>query len=211
MDKIIYISQGYLPVDHIEHIKKACNAGCKNIQLRLKHTELPEWLATAYKAKELCDTFGAKLFINDAPQIAATVNAYGIHVGKEDMPLAKVKQDFKPFVTGATANTIEDIQRHAVHQPDYIGLGPLRFTETKQKLSPILGLEGYRSILQKMQLHGIQIPVFAIGGIGLEDIPGLMKAGVYGIAVSGLITRSAQAEKIVTQLQQLLHHEYTTT
>ena len=85
------------------------------------------------------------------------------------------------------ANTFEDIE-HAVGQgASYIGLGPFRYTETKKKLSPVLGLEGYRKIVQQCKEAGYKIPIFAIGGICLEDVAPLMETGITGIAVSGAI------------------------
>ena len=91
------------------------------------------------------------------------------------------------FYIGATANTFEDIE-HAVGQgASYIGLGPFRYTETKKKLSPVLGLEGYRKIVQQCKEAGYKIPIFAIGGICLEDVAPLMETGITGIAVSGAI------------------------
>ena len=70
---------------------------------------------------------------------------------------------------------------------DYIGLGPFRFTKTKENLSPVLGINGYLAILEELKS---QVPVIAIGGIVLEDVTELMKTGVHGIAVSGEITRN---------------------
>ena len=91
---------------------------------------------------------------------------------------------------GGTANTfdrISDIYPYV----DYIGLGPFRFTNTKQNLSPILGLEGYSHIMNKMREAGMSKPVFAIGGIEHADIPLIMETGVYGIALSSTIAKAA--------------------
>ena len=70
---------------------------------------------------------------------------------------------------------------------DYLGIGPFRFTTTKKNLSPVLGLEGYSSILSQMKEANIEIPVVAIGGITFEDIPAILHTGVNGIALSGTI------------------------
>ena len=94
------------------------------------------------------------------------------------------------FLIGATANTFEDIVKAVQSGADYIGLGPYRFTTTKEKLSPILGLEGYRTIIRQCREADIQIPIFAIGGIRFEDIEPLMQAGVDGIAVSGALIQA---------------------
>ena len=94
-------------------------------------------------------------------------------------------------IIGGTANTIEDIVRLHKQGADYIGCGPFRFTTTKKKLSPVLGLEGYKSIVQNMRDKGIDLPIVAIGGITVADIPAIMATGVTGIALSGAILGAA--------------------
>lgn len=96
----------------------------------------------------------------------------------------------RPFFIGATANTFEDIRQAVAAGASYIGLGPYRFTETKKKLSPILGLEGYRKIVRQCEEANFQIPIFAIGGILLADVAPLMETGIHGIAVSGAIIQA---------------------
>ncbi len=80
--------------------------------------------------------------------------------------------------------------RHYKAGADYIGCGPFRFTTTKKDLSPVLGLEGYRSIILQMKEANIHLPIVAIGGITLEDIPSIMETGITGIALSGTILRA---------------------
>ena len=96
----------------------------------------------------------------------------------------------KDRIIGGTANTFEDIVSHWKAGADYIGCGPFRFTTTKKNLSPLLGLEGYRKIISRMEAEGIRIPVIAIGGITAEDIPSILATGVGGIAVSGTVLRA---------------------
>ena len=98
-------------------------------------------------------------------------------------------------IVGSTANTFEQIAGRCDGQTDYIGLGPFRYTTTKKNLAPVLGAEGYRSILERMRREGIALPVVAIGGILPEDVPGLMPSGVMGVAVSGALSRAADAER----------------
>ena len=83
---------------------------------------------------------------------------------------------------------------------DYIGLGPFRFTTTKENLSPIIGIEGYKVIMKKCNEAGIKIPIIAIGGIKIEDIRSLIQEGVYGIAVSSLITSSEHKTETVKKI-----------
>ena len=102
---------------------------------------------------------------------------------------------------GVEHANFEDIQKAARQGASYIGLGPFRFTQTKQKLSPVLGLDGYKHIVGKCADEGIMLPIYAIGGITEEDIPDLMRTGITGIAVSGTIV---QAENPIEETQRLL-------
>lgn len=161
-------------------------------------------LLLAIDAKKICDEFGAKLSINDHPAIAAQVNAYGVHVGKLDVPVKEARSIAgDQSWLGGTANTIEDVLAHVNDGVDYVGVGPFRFTTTKEKLSPILGLEGYQQMMAQL---GSKVPVLAIGGILLEDIPALKEAGVYGVAVSGLITHAVDKKEMVQKINAIWNH-----
>jgi len=191
IDKIHYISQAPEKGSHLTAIEKVLRSGGKWIQLRVKEQEENIVLDLAIAAKKLCAQYGAKLIVNDYPWIALKSGADGVHLGLDDMPVPEARAILgKSKCIGGTANTFGDILRRAAEGVDYIGLGPYRFTNTKKNLSPVLGLEGYVSILEQIQKAGIHIPVIAIGGIELEDIRPLLASGLHGIAVSGLLTRN---------------------
>ena len=142
----------------------------------------------AAQIQPLCHKHEAIFLLDDRVELAKSLNADGVHLGKNDMPVSEARQVLgEEFIIGGTANTFEDIERLASQGADYIGCGPFRFTTTKEKLSPVLGLEGYRRIVEQMGVKGINLPVVAIGGITFEDIPALMQTGIDGIAVSGAI------------------------
>ncbi|WP_440133911.1 thiamine phosphate synthase [Chitinophaga sancti] len=207
MMTIQYISQQTGTCSHLDNIRMACAAGCKWIQLRMKHADTQAITATARLAKEICDAHGATLIINDHPGIAALVDAHGTHVGKEDMTVAQARRIAGPHkIVGGTANTLEDILRHAADGADYVGIGPYRFTTTKEKLSPILGLDGIRNIMSQLR---VKIPVIAIGGITAEDVPGLFSTGIQGIALSGLITHAPDKRQLISSLYQTIAHAIT--
>jgi thiamine-phosphate pyrophosphorylase len=196
IQQLLYISQA----PHISNIRLACEAGCRAIQLRAKNETAENWLQLAKEAKAVCDAFGAGLFINDNPYIAKEVGAMGVHVGLNDMSVAAARQILGDgFIIGGTANNADHIRRHADEGADYIGLGPFRFTTTKEKLSPILGLEGYKRVLEEA---ATLLPVLAIGGIVIGDIESLMSAGLHGIAVSGLITGATDRKALVAGIYQ---------
>lgn len=178
-----------------EEVRLLLNSGCSWIQLRIKEGLPPD---TAKEVVNLCRSYNNEVIIciDDNIELALSCNASAVHLGKNDMPVSQARKLVKEqgkdhsFFIGATANTFEDIRKAIAEGASYIGLGPFRYTETKKKLSPILGLDGYRNILQKCKEAGIEIPIFAIGGIKLEDIKELMKTGISGVAVSGAIIRS---------------------
>jgi thiamine-phosphate pyrophosphorylase len=201
MERLQYISQETDAISHIEGIQKACDAGVKWIQLRIKDKTSNEILSTAKQAKEICDAFNAKLTINDLPKIAKQVSAYGVHLGKDDMNIEDARKMVgESLMIGGTANTIEDIESHFKAGANYVGVGPFKFTTTKQKLSPVLGIEGYWKIMKEYSNRNISIPIIAIGGIELNDIKDIMSTGIYGIAVSGLIANSTDAKTTVKQI-----------
>lgn len=178
----------------LDEIRMALEGGCSWVQLRMKEGMDRE---TVRAAKELCDNEKGRpvvFCVNDHIGIALECGATACHLGKKDTPVDvawEMAQDRlapdRPFYIGATANTFEDIRLAVARGASYIGLGPYRFTGTKKNLSPILGLEGYRKIIAQREEAGMDIPIFAIGGITLEDVGPLMETGITGIAVSGAI------------------------
>ena len=183
-----FISHQNEKMTYLDGIREALAGGCKWIQLRMKGATDEEVRPIALKVKKLCKEQNATFLIDDRVQLVKEVGADGVHLGKNDMPIAEARKILgDDFIIGGTANTFEDVKAHYEAGADYIGCGPFRFTTTKEKLSPILGIEGYKEIIQKMKAENIDIPIVAIGGITKEDIPDIMKTGVNGIALSGSI------------------------
>jgi thiamine-phosphate pyrophosphorylase len=164
-----------------------------------------ELIQLAREIQVLCYKKQAKLIINDNIELTKLLYADGVHLGLTDTPIAEAREYLgNDFIIGGTANTFEDVVKHYKASADYVGLGPFTFTETKKNLSPVLGIEGYQSILQKCKEAKIDIPIIAIGGIELEDISAIMQTGVSGIAISGLITKSHRKKELVTEINKYL-------
>ena len=96
------------------------------------------------------------------------------------------------------------MQRHVAAGVDYVGLGPFRFTSTKEKLSPILGLAGYTDIMRQCRAAGLTVPVVGIGGITLDDVSALLATGLHGVAVSGAIGAAAEPAATAAHFVELL-------
>lgn len=189
---------------YLESARMALEGGCKWIQLRMKETPLDEVEAVALQLKPMCRDHEAILVLDDHVELAKKLEVDGVHLGKTDMPVAEARQLLgEAFIIGGTANTFEDVEMHYRAGADYVGIGPFRFTTTKKNLSPVLGLEGYASILSDMEKAGIKLPVVAIGGITYEDIPAILETGVNGIALSGTILN---AENPVAETRRILNN-----
>lgn len=199
---IQYISNSNAKYSHLQGIRLALAGGCRWIQLRMKDCADDEIIPVAKQVKELCLEYGAKFVIDDNVEIAKLLDLDGVHLGKNDMPVAEARILLgENKIIGGTANTFEDVERIYRDGADYIGCGPFRFTTTKKRLAPILGLEGYRSITSRMKSAGIDIPMVAIGGIKAGDIKDIMQTGVDGIALSGSVLN---AENPVEEMKRII-------
>ena len=191
--------------DEISGTRAVLEGGCRWVQLRMKEATEEEFLRTGAEVGRLCRAFGATFLLDDRVELVHRLGADGVHLGKNDMPPREARALLSAGkIIGATANTFEDIERAAAQSADYIGLGPFRFTRTKQKLSPILGLEGYREILARCARAGIRLPVVAIGGITADDIDSLMTTGIAGIALSGALLGAEDPAKETQKISDIL-------
>ena len=201
---IQFISHSNERCSYLDGIRLALEGGCKWVQLRMKDAPDEQVAQLGVQARELCDRYGAKLILDDRVNLVVQTGADGVHLGKNDMPIAQAREILGPGkIIGGTANTFEDIVAHWKAGADYIGCGPFRFTTTKKNLSPILGLEGYRDIVARMKDAGITLPLVAIGGITAEDIPAILETGVDGIAVSGTVLRAEDPAAEMAKLIEL--------
>lgn len=201
--KLQYISQGSTVQEQLNNIRKALDHGSDWIQLRFKNTSQEDLTELSESVKLLCDTYLATFILNDHVHLARQIDADGVHLGLNDMKITEARLILgKSKIIGGTANTLQDVLFRVKEKCDYIGLGPFRFTTTKENLSPVLGLEGYLNTIRQLQMQTIEIPVYAIGGIQYNDIEPIMNTGIHGIAVSGLLTQNPQ---LIKQLNEKLY------
>ena len=192
---IQFITNYHENISLTEQTEYVLEAGCRWVQLRLKGADDAEIFMVGKVLRQLCDQYEATLILDDVVRMVPVIGADGVHLGKQDMPIDEARQLLGPDkIIGGTANTIEDVERLAKQGANYIGCGPFRFTTTKKNLSPLLGLEGYAAILEQMRQKQIDLPLIAIGGITLEDVPDLIDLGVSGIAISGAILEAKKPE-----------------
>ncbi len=192
-----------------EEAQMAIEGGCRWIQLRMKNATDDEVRNVAMELIPLCQETDTFLVIDDRVELVNELKVSGVHLGKEDMPAREARELLGPHaIIGVTANTIDDLLALRGLDVDYVGLGPLRHTTTKERLASVLGYEGYRDIVAQARAAGIELPIVAIGGITTDDIEPLMATGVNGMAVSGAIIGAsdpvAETSQFINRLQNTL-------
>lgn len=185
--------------DELSGAEAVLEGGCRWIQLRMKDASPEEIAGTGRRLAAMCRRYGATFVVDDHVELVEAIGADGVHLGKNDMPVAEARRILGPDkIIGATANTLDDMLRAVEAGADYIGLGPFRFTTTKEKLSPVLGTDGYSRIMGEFRRHS-SLPVVAIGGITAADLDDIMATGVTGVAVSGALL-TADEPAVTTRL-----------
>ena len=165
-------------------IEEAIKGGVRIVQLREKNISTKDFYEKALKVKEICKNYGVLFIINDRLDIAQAVGADGVHLGQSDMPIEEARKILKDkFLIGATARNIEEAKKVELSGADYIGSGAIFGTSTKDNAKK-LEMEELKKIVAS-----VKIPVFAIGGININNVGSLKNIGLQGIcAVSGILS-----------------------
>lgn len=192
-----------------EEVQMAIEGGCRWIQLRMKDASDEEVREVAMEIIPICRETDTFLIIDDRVELVNELKVSGVHLGKTDMDPLQAREILGPHaIIGVTANTADDIIRFKGKDVDYVGLGPFRHTTTKKNLAPVLGIEGYTSIVKQVREAGVELPIVAIGGITIDDIDAIMATGVNGVAVSGAIINAPDPVEYTSLIMQKLYpHE----
>lgn len=182
-----------------EVVETLLKAGVTCVQLREKEAEDALILQEAQELKELCHRYGVPFLVNDRPDLAQAVGADGVHVGQEDTGLVEARNLLGANdLLGGSAHTVEEALAAQAAGADYLGCGAVFGSGTKHNVSQ-MSLETLTAICQ-----AVDIPVVAIGGVSLDNLPLLAGTGIAGVAViSGLFAAADKTEAAQAFLQQL--------
>lgn len=186
-----YLTQDLPGRTHAQQAEIACKAGANWIQYRCLTKNDEALINELNTIAMICDDWGATLIITDHFHLMGQVDVQGVHIENMKADLASVRRQIGEDKTlGASANSFEDIQHIlSTGAADYIGCGPYKTTLTKPNAYPLLGIQGYRDIINRL-VSEINIPLLAVGGVQVDDVKPLIDTGVYGVAVSAAVNRA---------------------
>jgi thiamine-phosphate pyrophosphorylase len=171
----------------VELLTEAAGAGVRLFQYRDKSSPVRDLYREALRLRKAAADAGALFLVNDRCDVALAVDADGVHLGQEDLPLKLARTLMGPGkIIGVSTHRPAEVREATEGGADYIGFGPIYPTETKTDHEPVVGVEGLRQIRSLTRL-----PVFAIGGITADRIEAVLRAGSDGVAIVSAITGSA--------------------
>lgn len=185
IEKLQFITQDIPNRSHVEQVQLACEAGAKWIQYRCLSKTDELLLKDIKEIADICDDWGSTLIVTDHIHLAGKADIQGFHIEDIDADFIVLRKKLGNDLTlGGFANTLENLLRMAKTGADYFGFGPFAETKTKPNDYPFVSLAHYKQAVEKLKELDISLPVFAVGGVELTDVPKLMETGIYGVAVS---------------------------
>ncbi|MFP4085690.1 MAG: thiamine phosphate synthase [Desulfobacteraceae bacterium] len=185
---------------HVQLTEMAVRGGADIIQFRQKTGSTREMIDLSRKMRTLCAHGGVSFIVNDRVDIALACNVHGVHLGQDDFPIPLARELLGPEgIIGGSASTLEEARKCVSDGADYVGLGPVYPTGSKEDAGPVVGIETLKQVAAK-----IPVPVIAIGGIDETKIPEIMGAGAHGIAVISAVCRQQDPEAAVRALCKAL-------
>lgn len=184
----------------ISAIEQAIEGGVSLVQLRAKKLKTLEFLELSLKARETTRKKSIPLIINDRVDIALSCNAEGVHLGQDDLPVSYARKILgTKKLIGVSVNNEMEAEEAEKRGADYLGVGPIYFTQTKKDIKPPLGVKGLREIRKR-----VRIPILAIGGINAENAREMIETGADGVAVVSAILSKENIVKATRELARAI-------
>lgn len=184
---------------HRAVIEAAIVGGATVVQYREKHASTRQMIEEALELRDLTRRAGVPLIVNDRVDVALAVDADGVHVGQDDMPVALARRLIGNKLLGVSAHSLSEALQAVRDGADYLGVGPIFATTTKPDAASPIGLDGLRAIRQH-----VSIPIVAIGGINQANAADVMRAGADGIAVVSAVVAADDVTAAARQLRALV-------
>lgn len=185
--------------NNIEQAKLLCEAGIKIIQYREKYKSLKERIEEAKEIRKITREYGVIFIVNDNVEIASLVDADGVHIGQDDLPIKYVRELLGEKIIGLSTHSPEQAEQAVKDGADYIGVGPIFSTQTKDNVCDPVGFEYLEYVVKN-----INIPFVAIGGIKFSNMKEVLKRGAKSICLVSEITDSENIKETVDKLNEII-------
>ncbi len=186
---------------HMEITRLAIAGGADTIQYRQKSGTTREMIEIARNMKRLCSEAGVTFIVNDRLDVAIAAEADGVHLGQDDFPIPMARELLgEGRIIGGSAATLDEARKCLSEGADYVGFGPVYPTSSKDDAGPVSGID-----ILKQVVEIIPLPIIAIGGVGAENIPDVMRAGAHGIAVISAVCCQEDPEEATRAIYQALN------
>lgn len=185
-------------LSHAEQVERLCAGGASFVQLREKHMSPRDFYLEVEAALRVAHACSARLIVNDRADIALAAGADGVHLGQDDLPIKAARSLLgDEAIIGYSTHTVEQAIAAARLPLNYIAIGPVYETSTKERPDPVVGLEGVRRVRDAVPRS---IPLVAIGGITRENARAVLEAGADSVAVVSALLRTEGDPSRITRL-----------
>ena len=199
-NSLLCLTRDTLTASHSQQVNLLSSCGVKFIQLRSKQTIDTPLRQDMASAVRIAHKHSSTIVINDSIDLAQDVQADGVHLGIDDGTVSMARNQLGPGkLIGKTVHSLEEAISVKKQGPDYVGLGPYRYSQTKKNLQPVLSDQEFREIVEILY----PTPVFLIGGLTSEDFSLLPKLGVTGIALCSTLYEQSPPEPRIRSLVKL--------
>ena len=186
---------------HAGQVARLCEGGARLVQLREKALPAREFYAEVLEALRVARLFGARVVVNDRVDVALAAGADGVHVGQDDVPPEAARAlSGGGKIVGFSTHSVEQASAAARLPVDYIAIGPVFDTSSKENPDPVVGLEGVRRVRAAIGT----LPLVAIGGITAETAPSVLEAGADSVAVIGALLNTSDPAEITRRTRDFL-------
>ena len=177
-------------------LKQSAKAGARIFQYRNKTGSMKEAYTEALPLRRLASELGVLFIVNDRCDLALAIDADGVHLGQRDLPYVDARKVMgNRTIIGLSTHNTDQVREAERLNPDYIGFGPIYTPGSKQDHDPVVGVEGLRAIRSLTSL-----PIFAIGGITVDNVGDVIRAGANGVAIISAILKAPDVARATEEL-----------
>ncbi|WP_223700835.1 thiamine phosphate synthase [Sutcliffiella deserti] len=189
--------------DPLKVLQAAIDGGISLFQYREKGANAKtgeEKKKLAEKLMAKCRMAGIPFIVNDDVELACSIGADGVHIGQDDGSILEIRKRMEGKLLGVSVHNVQEANEALIMGADYLGVGPMYFTSTKEDLHEIQG----PGVIQQIRAAGVNLPIVGIGGITFENVMDVINAGADGVAIITAITHAQSPLEAAKELREMV-------